>query len=110
MPQNIPIPTGARDKYNVVLGANSYNIEFKFNIREGRWYFDLYREDDTPVKLGVKIMENQSLLLRYRLDNFLGDIACIKMANRGSSVIGRGNLGIDKEYSLVYFSEDELEG
>tara|TARA_R110002012_G_C11480576_1_gene594985 strand:+ start:16 stop:348 length:333 start_codon:yes stop_codon:yes gene_type:complete len=109
MPQNIPIPTGARDKYNVVLGAASYDIEFKFNTRDGRWYFDLYREGGTPVKLGVKIMENQSLLLRYSLDNFLGDIVCMRMANRSSSGVGRDNLGVGEDYSLLYFSESELE-
>jgi hypothetical protein len=108
MTQSIQVPTTATDKYNVVLGGTTYNITFRFNTREARWYFDLYQEDNTPIKLGVKVMENQSLLFRYRLDNFSGDIICIEVGNSESKYVGRDNLGIDKEYQLVYYTEEEL--
>jgi hypothetical protein len=114
MAQSIPVPEDATSNINIVLGANSYNLIFRFNSREtfntnGRWYFDLYTESGEPIKLGIKVMENQKLLGRYKLDAFSGDIYCLQSNFGQVRFLTRDNLGIDKEYELVYFSQEELD-
>jgi hypothetical protein len=108
MPQSIPVPSQSLAKYRVPLNGLSYIFVFRFNGRDERWYFDLYSDEEELLKGGVKVMENQSLLKRYLIDNFNGDIICEKVS-QGDSFVGRDNLGIDKDYELVYYTQEELD-
>lgn len=116
MAVEIPIPKDSYSEINITLSGFSYTLVFKENIREsfstdtgsGRLYFDLYLEDDL-IKSGIKIMENQSLLARYVLDDFLhGDIFCFRVGNDASPVV-RNNVGIGKNYTLIYLTNTEIE-
>jgi hypothetical protein len=44
----LPGPAGA--------AAQHYWFDTRWNAYEGYWYFDLYREDRTPIAKGVKIV------------------------------------------------------
>ena len=109
MPQGINIPEQASAKHRLALGANSYVIVFRFNSKDKAWYFDLYSDSNALIKGGVKVMPDQSLLLRYLLDEFDGDIVCQRVNNTVEE-LGRNNLGIGKDYELVYFSQEEIDG
>lgn len=109
MPQIIKVPDSSYAIHRVPLGANSYVIVFRFNSRDSRWYFDLYSDSNTLIKAGIKVMENQSLLQRYLLEDFSGDIVCDKVGNTAEKV-GRNNLGVGKDYELIYFSQEEIDG
>lgn len=107
MPLKINVPDSGWSEQNISLNGVTYRFEFHFNGRDERWRMDIYLED-TPVIKGIKIMENQSLLGRYNLEDFdHGDIFCFRMEEDGNPV-GRDNLGISKPYQLVYYSNDEI--
>jgi hypothetical protein len=108
MPQSIPVPEQSTAKYRVVLNGLSYIFVFRFNTRDKRWYFDLYSDEEILLKGGTKVMENQSLLLRYNIEGFFGDIICEK-SNKVEDTVGRSNLGIDKDYELIYYTQEELD-
>ena len=103
----IPVPEESFAEFQLLLAGIEYRFVYKFNTRDDRWYIDIFIDED-PVILGVKVMENQSLLDRYHLPDFdHGDLRCLRL---GSSLapVGRDNLGIGKNYDLVYFSNEEL--
>lgn len=103
----INVPSTAWSTNSVSLGDILYRIDFRFNSTDERWRMDIYIEDD-PVILGVKIMESQDLVAKYRLAEFNhGDIFCIRRENDNLPV-GRDNLGFNRPYGLFYFSNSEL--
>jgi len=104
----IPVPTLSFSEINVTLGGISYNIIFRGNERDERLYFDIYTED-TLVKAGVKVMENQSLLYRYLLDDFPnGDILCLSRSGNSEGIATLSNIGLGKAYGLFYLTNEEL--
>jgi len=110
MPVKIPTPpsTSGWTTYEVVLENVRYDFAYKFNERDSRWYFDLYDSLGEIIKSGVKIMEGVSLLRKYRLESFSGDIICIAQKDTLESV-GLDNLGFEKNYALYFYTDVELE-
>lgn len=116
MAVEIPVPQDSYPRIDVTLSGISYSMVFKENSREltntdikssGRLYFDIYKEN-TLIKAGVKIMEEQSLLSRYLLDDFShGDIFCFRNGN-DKSPVGKHNIGIGKSYGLYYVTKEEV--
>jgi hypothetical protein len=48
----------------VVLDDVTYTLEFRWNTRDGAWFFDLLTEDDEPLLLSVKVVVNFPLCAR----------------------------------------------
>jgi hypothetical protein len=108
MALSLAISDSAWSKSDVSLGGTTYSITFAFNERDQRWRVSIYK-GSTPVILGVKVMETKMLLGPYDLPLFdHGDIGCFRMQSTTEDV-GRDNLGIGKEYELIYFSNSEIE-
>lgn len=108
MPFTLEIPTTANEELETSLAGIAYKFIYTFNTRDSRWRLSIYK-DGSPVILGLKIVENVSLLSQYLLDDFdHGDIFCIRSKDDGNPV-GFDNLGIGKAYELVYLSNEELE-
>jgi len=107
MPLTLNVPNTAHSLQTVSLGGIDYDITYTYNTRDSRWRMDISKQG-VVVKSGIKIMENQSLLGRYLLSNFEhGDIFCVRV-EKDSSNVGRDNLGLDKAYELVYYTNEEL--
>lgn len=108
MALTLPVPDSAYSTQEITLAGKNYLFTYSFNDRDSRWRLDIHIQD-TPVKLGIKIMEDQPLIARYRLANFNhGELLCLRRLEDGKQV-GRNNFGADKTYELIYFSNDELE-
>ena len=110
MPLEVIVPSPAWTTQDITLGGFKYNFIYSFNERDNRWRIDIYNVDNTPVITGVKIMENQSLLERYILEDFNhGDIYCLRI-HETPDPVGRDNLGPGLAYSLFYFTNEEIAG
>lgn len=108
MPLQILTPSAAWSSQDITLGGIKYTFTYAFNKRDNRWSLSIHDSASNPVITGVKIMENSSLLARYRLDGFNhGDILCLRVLNTDDQV-GRNNLGESLPYSLFYYTNDEL--
>jgi len=105
----IPVPDLSVSEINITLSGISYNFVFRENSREsGRLYLDIYI-NDSLLKGGIKIMENQALIARYVLDDFLhGELFCLRKTNTLNEVV-RSNIGLSKDYGLYYLTNEELE-
>lgn len=109
----IPVPDLSVSEINITLSGISYDFVFRENSREnsresGRLYLDIYI-NDSLLKGGIKIMENQPLIARYVLDDFLhGELFCLRKTNTLNEVV-RSNIGLSKDYGLYYLTNEELE-
>ena len=94
------------------LGGNLYQFHYQYNgstPENKRWYLDIYLGKKLLIA-GLKLIDGFPLLSKYSLVDFNhGELYVIKFKET-DSVVGRDNLGIGKEYSLVYISNDEIEG
>ena len=103
----IPVPEVSNATLNLQLGGLEYTFIYSYNERDARWRFDLYLQD-TPVITGVKIVESQFFFSKYILSGFdHGDIACIRTGS-SKDAASRDNVGIGKNYELVYFTNEEI--
>lgn len=107
MALKIPVPGTAYSNQEVTLAGIKYNFKFQYNGRDSRWRLSILLGDTTVIS-GVKIMENERLLWRYRLPQFQhGDLFCIRFKDDGKEV-GRDNFGVDKAYELLYLTNEEI--
>lgn len=106
----IPTPESVYSEITVSLGGQTYNIVYTYNEIDESWRLSLYTYEGDVIIEGVKIMENEFLLGRYRLELFNhGDIACFRFSSNAKRPPTRDNLGIGKEHTLVYITNEELE-
>lgn len=53
---------GAFFTESVELSGVSFRLDFRFNTRDNHWYIDIFDEDDNPLRRGVKILTNWTML------------------------------------------------
>lgn len=55
--QDLPlVPSVASYRFGVALNENQYIIDVHWNSREEAWYLDWYKEDDTVIAIGLKVV------------------------------------------------------
>lgn len=107
MALKIPVTDNAYSNQELTIAGIKYNFKFSYNGRDSRWRLSIFI-DDTAVILGVKIMENEALLGRYRLTTFAhGDLIVLRVKDDGQDC-GRNNFGIGKAYELIYITNAEI--
>jgi len=107
MALSIPTPDYPSTKQNVTLAGRDYELTIRFNERDSRWRLSISLNGVVVIS-GIKLVENRRLLSRYILPDFNhGDLFCMRRKSTKDPV-GRKNLGIGKEYELIYFSNEEL--
>ena len=107
MALSLPVPEVSFASTSITLGGIEYSITYSFNERDERWRMDILTDSEVVI-LGVKIMEEESLLGRYILPLFThGDIFCVRLKDDGKQV-GRDNLGLGLPFDLVYLTNAEI--
>lgn len=108
MAVSIPVPDYPNTQQTITLGGQTYDFLLQFNTRDSRWRLTIMLDEELVVA-GIKLVENRRLLSRYILEDFNhGDLFCMRRKST-SDPVGRNNLGIGKEYELLYFSNEELQ-
>lgn len=91
----------------VTLDGSDYLLEFRYNQREDRWYFDVSLTDGTMLVRGVKVVCGVPLLTRYA-DARLPKGALVALPNTtGNTSPGLKELGEDRRVTLFYFDQSE---
>jgi len=107
MPLSINIPDTAWSSPIVSLSGRSYTFEITYNSRSTRWYINISLSG-TEVINSLKVLENLDITGRYNLVNFdHGSLSCVRFKNTAEPV-GRDNFGIDKDYELIYLTNEEI--
>lgn len=104
---NVPIGDTSYSENTITLSAVRYTFTYRYNERVGRWFFDIYSDNDTLLYSGLKILEGTSPDIH--LENVFTDGFLQTMKLEGDDLpAGRDNVGINKSYSLIYSTYQEL--
>jgi len=109
MPTRIPVPNTSFATQIVSLGGESYEFTFRYNERSERWKLDISTTDGVVVRNGITLVEGiffTEHLILPEFDHGMLGVLQLKAADRKAS---RHNLGIDRQYELIYISYDELQ-
>lgn len=56
MPQRLPlIPSVPAYQFGTTLDGIQYLFNIRWNTREEAWYMDILKEDETPIRHGIKV-------------------------------------------------------
>lgn len=116
MPVQLPVPAVSYKEVELSLSGITYNFVFRFNDRmikyegdEGTWIIDIFNSSGSPIVRGLAVVGQGFLIDRLILPEFSnGDILCFR-AKKTDKAPTRNNLGIDKDYWLVYMTNEEIE-
>lgn len=102
---DVPLPATTQV---IALGGLTYKIVFNFNHFDDKWRISLYRNTDL-VMLNMKVTEQRSLIRSRQtpLDFSHGDLQVHRVKDT-LAPCGLLNFGINKEYELRYFTNEEL--
>lgn len=102
------VPEIAYSKKIVSLNSKSFYFTYKFNDRTGRWHLDISDQDDSVLALGLILLDEGAVTLHIsKLNDAMGGYLLIVKQKDTLESCSRNNVGIDKEYELVYVSFKE---
>jgi hypothetical protein len=80
------IPTSADPYYRqkTKLEGRDFILAFSYNERIERWYLSIYDEEETPLRLGIKLITNWPLLRHYHFDPRMPPGELMAVASDGS--------------------------
>lgn len=64
---SLPLYSDSDYQYSVSLEGNSYILRIYYTTRCKQWFFDLLRDDNTPVILGEALVPLYAIALDYAL-------------------------------------------
>lgn len=107
----INIPDSPNVAQPVALGGVNYTFYFYYptlQTEQGNYYhLDIYLGEELLIS-GIKLVEGIPLLDKYALDDFShGELWVGKVTTTGEEP-SRNNIGFNKDYQLVYVSNDEV--
>jgi hypothetical protein len=50
------VPSIANYRLGTLLDGVQYTVDVHWNARAGAWYMDFYTADETPIRMGIKIV------------------------------------------------------
>lgn len=108
MPLRIPVPESSFEEIEVTLSGDSYLFTYRYNERSLRWKLDVGTSDGERLVSGMTLIEQVSPTAHYRTSQIAdGHLSVIRM-NDTKSAAGRYNLGVGKDYELIYITNEEL--
>ena len=104
----INIPTISYSEKRVSLNSKTFFFTYEFNDRTSRWYLSISDQDNNPIHNGMALVEDGPITLHLsELNEALGGFLFIVQQRETDQPCGRNNLGVGKDYELVYMSFKE---
>lgn len=100
------IPSVANYRFSTALSGTQYLLDVRWNARDTAWYLDVLAEDETPLRLGIKIVLGALLGGRVVSDEFpAGVFIAHDLTNAGTDP-GFDELG--DRVVVYYYTFEEL--
>jgi len=106
MPTQLPVDDSPYFSLLVDLGETTYETTYRWNEREGAWYFDLAEQNGVMIVSGQKIVPNISITKRWAFAKMPeGEIAIYSQAPNERPT--RDSLS-EGTVQLWYYTPEEL--
>jgi len=93
---------------NTVLGDVVVNIEFEWQELNQAWYIYVYTIDNVVLTKRSKLIPYLPLLRLNTREGPDGNIFLIPKSKANAEMPGRDNIGPNKDFVLVYYTNTEL--
>lgn len=107
MPLSLNVPSNPHTTYNVSLEGVKYFFTYRWNVRQEIWYLDVFTSNRIPIVIGAALLEATDLLRRVTSYSPKGLLTIIKNSETTAKP-NRFNIGVGKDYELIYFTESEV--
>lgn len=101
-----PVTENGNSSHDVTLSGRIYTFSYKYNTRNGRVYLSIFL-DGTPLISGLRLVAFGLPIQIYDLPDFPPIQLFVGMLNNGDEPT-LGNIGINKNYSLIGITWDDL--
>jgi len=102
----IPAPQGAFSSSKVALAGVSYDFTFRYNSYAKIWQLDIHL-NKTPVILGESLVPLSPLFYGEEIKGFNHGGLVLVSNVETAEPCGLNNLGIDRDYTLIYITNEE---
>ena len=103
----LPVSTNGNSDFDVTLEGETYTLQYRYNSRNSRLYMNIVK-DGVVLKAGLRLIEGNMPGETMPVEEAPAGLFIVAQLKDTESIVTLGNLGINREYTLIYFSEDEL--
>lgn len=107
MALNIPFIAKYSFRYQISIEGVSYIFAYKWMERSKSFYLTITTFDGTVVQSNIKLITRVPLITRNKALAPSGNLFLIRNGDN-LPPITKDSIGVDSEYSLVYFTASEL--
>lgn len=104
----IPVTKNGNSNFDITLDGVRFTLKYRFNNRNSRIYLSIFRGSE-EVLAGLRLIEDMSVNWVYRTEDQPQGTFAVFQFKGDKSFATLGNLGINQPYSLIYYTEDEVE-
>lgn len=106
--QLIPTTDYPRYSQRVKLSGVDYLLKFHWNSRSGRWFLDLYSDEEERIVMGIALTVNRPLFLRHHFDPRVppGELFVVTTTDDQTAPT-LDELGEGKRCELTYYPPEE---
>lgn len=105
--RKVIVPDSANSSVQVSLGGQTYTFEYTYSKLNEKFYLKISYNGEVLIS-NLKLNQNVYLLKKHAIPEFdHGDLMIVKLKGTDAEVT-RDNLGINKAYSLIYLSNEEI--
>lgn len=90
----------------IPLEERTYTFEFRWSVREERWYLDILTEERDPIYMGIAIVINWRLASRCAADERLP--GALYALDTSGAQLDPGLEDLGERVKLIYFESSEL--
>ncbi|MCP4394938.1 MAG: hypothetical protein GY804_11830 [Alphaproteobacteria bacterium] len=105
----IPVSQNGNSDTNITLEGITYIFQYRFNSRNKRFFLNILQEDGTELIMGMRLLEFSTPNFNYpNVDAPQGLLFVSPLNQDVEDFATIGNFGISLDYSLIYFTSDEV--
>jgi len=104
----IPTPSESFASQKVSLAGKTYEFVFRYNAYADVWQLDIFLNKQAVIT-GQSLVVSSPLFYAKPIKNFDHGVLLVLRNSESKERLGRNNLGLNKLYSLYYYSNAEWE-
>lgn len=103
----IPVTTNGNSDFDITIEGVTYTIQYRFNTRNTRIYMSLLLGTQELI-MGMRLLELDITNGVYTNPDAPSGFFFVTPLEETDQIATLGNLGINKPYSIIYATRDEM--
>lgn len=105
----VPVSQNGNSDIDITLEGATFTFQYRFNIRNNRFFLNILREEEELI-MGMRLIEFGTPNANYPFEGVPAGLLLVSQLLKDVEDFATiGNLGINDDFSLIYFNSDEIE-